>query len=342
MRTVLRSSITRVILNEESMNLKDAHVLVTATSYGKNDPRLKSELEAQVSKVTYNPTGKPLSSAQLAELLPGVDGYIAGLDQIDGAALEKADRLKVIARYGVGVDNVDFNVTRNKGIIVTNTPGANSGSVAELALALMLALARQIPEADKSVHLGEWPRLNGVSIEGKTVGILGLGAIGRQLSLRLRGFNCRILAYDPFYEGSFAEENGVEMAPLKDVLSQADFLSLHMPLMAETRKMVGAAFLASMKKGSFLINTARGELIDEDALRTALEIGHLRGAGLDAFVEEPPNPDHPLLSLPQVIATPHLGAQTDGATSNMGWLALRDCLAVLRGEEPEYRHYLSV
>lgn len=324
------------------MNLKDAHVLVTATSYGKNDPRLKSELEAQVGKVTYNPTGKPLNSTQLAALLPGVDGYIAGLDQIDGAALEKADRLKVITRYGVGVDNIDFNVTRRKGIVVTNTPGANSVSVAELALALMLALARQIPIADQAVHRGEWPRLNGISIEGKTIGILGLGAIGKQLALRLRGFNCRILAYDPFYEGYFAEENGVEMVPLMDVISQADFLSLHLPLLAETRSMVGKEFLAMMKKGSYLINTARGELIDEAALYAALDIGHLAGAGLDAFRLEPPDPNHPLLSLPQVIATPHLGAQTDGATSNMGWIALRDCLAVLRGEKPEFRHYLSV
>jgi len=324
------------------MELKDAHILVTATSYGKNDPRLKSELEAQVGKVTYNTTGKPLNSAQLAELLPGVDGYIAGLDQINGAALEKADKLKVITRYGVGVDNIDHNVTRAKSIVVTNTPGANSVSVAELALALMLALARQIPEADKAVHQGKWPRLNGVSLEGKTIGILGLGAIGKQLALRLRGFNCRMLAYDPFYEGSFAEENGLEMVPLKDVISQSDFLSLHLPLLAETRLMVGSAFLATMKKGSFLINTARGELIDEDALCAALENGHLRGAGLDAFVTEPPDPDNPLLRLPQVITTPHLGAQTDGATSNMGWLALRDCLAVLRGEEPEFRHFLSV
>lgn len=324
------------------MNLKDAHVLVTATSYGKNDPRLKTELEAQVGKVTYNPTGKPLSAAQLAELLPGVDGWIAGLDQINGAALEKADRLKVISRYGVGVDNIDHNVTRKKGIVVTYTPGTNSVSVAELALALMLALARQIPEADKAVHKGEWPRLNGVSIEGKTVGILGLGAIGKHLALRLRGFNCRVLAYDPFYEGSFAEENGVEMTPLRDVITQADFLSLHLPLLAETRKMVGKEFLATMKKGAFLINTARGELVDEDALWAAIEVGHIRGAGLDAFVDEPPDPNNKLLHLPQVICTPHLGAQTDSATSNMGWVALRDCLAVLRDEEPEFPHYLSV
>ena len=164
------------------MNLKECRLLVTPTSYGKNDPRLKSELEDLVGEVIYNPTGKPLSSAELAALLPGVDGYIAGLDVIDRAALQTADRLKVISRYGVGVDNVDIPAAREKGIVVTNTPGANAVSVAELALGLILALARQIPVAVESVHQGKWPRLSGVSLEGKTIGILGLGAIGKQLA----------------------------------------------------------------------------------------------------------------------------------------------------------------
>jgi len=319
------------------MDLKKAILLVTPTSYGKNDPRLKSDLEAQVGQVTYNPTGKPLTSSEVAVLLPGVDGYIAGLDAIDRAALDRADRLKVISRYGVGVDNVDLEACKEKGIIVTNTPGANSVSVAELALGLMLALARQIPEAAQSVQQGKWPRLSGLSLEGKTVGILGLGAIGKQLARRLSGFDCRILAYDPFADDAYAEENGIDLKSLDAVVSEADFLSLHLPLTAETRGMVNDAFLVKMKKGSYLINTARGEVVDEAALLRALESGHLRGAGLDAFVTEPPDPANPLLNLPQVIATPHLGAQTDGATSNMGWFAMLDCLAVLKNEEPKYR-----
>ena len=155
------------------MNLKDCRLLVTPTSYGKNDARLKTELEAQVGEVIYNPTGKPLTSTEVAQLLPGIDGYIAGLDGIDANALKTADRLKVIARYGVGVDNVDLAAAREKGIVVTNTPGANSVSVAELALGLMLALARQIPEAVEAVHQGKFPRFTGVSLEGKTIGILG-------------------------------------------------------------------------------------------------------------------------------------------------------------------------
>lgn len=319
------------------MNLKVCRLLVTPTSYGKNDPRLKTELEAQVGEVIYNPTGKPLSSADVAQLLPGIDGYIAGLDCIDANALSAADQLKVIARYGVGVDNVDLVAAREKGIIVTNTPGANSVSVAELALGLMLAVARNIPEAVEAVQQGKWPRYSGVSLEGKTIGILGLGAIGKQLARRLNGFDCKILAFDPFTDTAFAKNNHIELATLEEVIRQADFVSLHLPLLPETRGIVNDTFLSKMKKGSFLINTSRGEVVDEDALLRALQRGHLKGAGLDAFTIEPPDPKNPLLALSQVIATPHLGAQTDGATSNMGWLAMKDCLAVLKNKKPDFR-----
>jgi D-3-phosphoglycerate dehydrogenase len=318
------------------MNLKDCRLLVTPTSYGKNDARLKTELEAQVGEVIYNPTGKPLTSAEVAYLLPGIDGYIAGLDGINANALKAADRLKVISRYGVGVDNVDLAAAREKGIVVTNTPGANSVSVAELALGLMLALSRQIPEAVEAVHQGKWPRYSGVSLEGKTVGILGLGAIGKQLARRLSGFDCKIVAFDPFADTVFAKENQIEIATMDEVIGQADFVSLHLPLLPETRGIVNDVFLQKMKKGSFLINTSRGEAIDEGALLKALQSGRLKGAGLDAFTVEPPDPKNPLLALPQVVATPHLGAQTDGATSNMGWLAMKDCLAVLKNEKPVF------
>jgi D-3-phosphoglycerate dehydrogenase len=319
------------------MNLKDYRLLVTPTSYGKNDPRLKTELEALVGEVVYNPTGKPLTSEQLSGLLPGMDGYIAGLDVIDANALQAANKLKVIARYGVGFDNVDLAAAKEKGIVVTNTPGANSVSVAELALGLMLALARQIPEAVDAVHQGKWPRYSGVSLEGKTIGILGLGAIGKQLARRLAGFDCSILAYDPFADTAFAKDLAIDLASMDAVISRSDFISLHLPLLPETRGIVNDDFLGKMKKGSFLVNTSRGEAINEEALLRALQSGHLKGVGLDAFSVEPPDPANPLLALPNVIATPHLGAQTDGATSNMGWMAMKDCLAVLKNEQPLYR-----
>jgi len=316
--------------------LKDCRVLVTPTSYAKNDERLKSELEAQVGEVIYNPTGKPLPSADLARLLPGMDGLIAGLDVIDRAALQAADQLKVIARYGVGLDNVDLAAAREKGILVTYTPGANSVSVAELTIGLLLSLARHIPEAANATHKGEWPRLSGLTLEGKTVGLLGLGAIGKQVAVRLSSFGCRVLAYDPLVDSDTAIRYSATLLPLEQVLSQADFVSLHMPLLDETRGLVNASFIEKMKPGAYLINTARGELIDERALVEAIQGKRLRGAALDVFIQEPPSPDNPLLSLPEVLVTPHCGSHTDGATDAMGWMALQDCLAVLRGEKPKY------
>ncbi len=221
-----------------------------------------------------------------------------------------------------------------RGIVVTNTPSANAVSVAELAVGLMLALARSIPAADAATKSGHWPRLSGVSLEGKAVGLLGLGAIGRQVARRLQGFDCDIVAHDPAVDDAYASSAGVRLMPADEVVGQADFLSLHVPVLPSTRGMVDARFLGRMKQGAFLVNTARGELVDEEALVQALRSGHLRGAALDAFSSEPPDPDSLLLTLPNVIATPHTGAHTDGATNAMGWGALNDCLAVLRGEEP--------
>jgi D-3-phosphoglycerate dehydrogenase len=319
------------------MDLKECRLLVTPTSYGKNDPRLKTELEALVAEVIYNPTGKPLKSPEVAGLLRGVDGYIAGVDNIDRAALQQADRLKVISRYGVGVDSVDLQAAAERGIVVTNTPGANSVSVAELTVGLLLSLARQIPEGAAALRQGNYPRLAGVSLEGKAIGIVGLGAIGKELARRLRGFDCRLIAFDPFPDRAFAEANGVELLPLDDLLERSDFISLHLPLLPETQGLVNRDFLAKTKRGAFLVNTARGEIIEESALLEALQSGHLRGAALDVFAVEPPSPDNPLLAMKQVISTPHLASQTDSATNRMGWMAFHDCLAVLRGEVPAHR-----
>ena len=318
------------------MNLNECKILVTATSYGKSDPSLKSFLEDRVGKVVYNPLSKPLTSAQLQELLPGVDGWVAGLDEINEAALACADRLKVLSRYGVGVDNVDLAAARARAICVTNTPGANSVSVAELTIGLLLALARHIPAAVNATRRGEWPRLTGSSLEGKTVGILGLGAIGKKLALRLAGFGCRVLAYDPFPSEAFAAQNNITLLPMPAVIGESDFISLHLPLLPETRGLVNDTFLSQVKHGAYLINTSRGEVVDEAALLRALQSGRLAGVALDAFNQEPPDPANPLLALPQVLVTPHMGAHADSAANSMGWMAAEDCLAVLEGRNPKY------
>lgn len=309
---------------------------MTPTSYGKNDPQLRSELEATVGEVIYNPFDRPLTSTEVGALLPGCDGYIAGLDYIDRAALDQADQLQVIARYGIGVDRIDLAAAAEKSIVVTNTPFANAVSVAELTIGMILSLARSIPTLTANTRAGGWSRVTGVTIEGKTVGLIGLGSVGKQVALRLCAFDCALIAYDPAADADFAAVNRIDMATLEEVISRSDFISLHCPLLPTTRNMVNASFLTRVKPGAFLINTARGELIDEAALFEALQSGRLRGAALDAFALEPPEKDNPLLSLPQVIATPHSGAHTDGAMNAMGWGALHDCLAVLRGEKPAY------
>lgn len=317
--------------------LSDCHVLVTPTSFGRSDARLCQALEEKVGRVTYNTTGKPLPSSQLRKLLGDVDGTIAGLDEIDAAALAAAPNLQVVARYGVGVDNVDLRAARERGVVVTNTPGANAASVAELTIALLLLLARPIVAAAAQTRQGEWPRMPGLTLAGKTVGLVGLGAIGKEVARRLAGFDCQILAYDVAPDARFLAESDVTSVTLHALLAQSDFVSLHVPLAPATRSMVDAQFLKKMKRGAALINTARGEVVDEAALYDALQRGHLSGVALDAFVEEPPAADNRLLQHPHVIATPHMGAHTDGATNAMGWMALNDCLAVLRGAAPAHR-----
>jgi phosphoglycerate dehydrogenase-like enzyme len=316
--------------------LEQCHVLVTPTSYGRYDDRLCSELEAAVGRVTFNTTGKPLTSTQLQDLLADVDGYIAGLDEIDAAALNGAPRLRVVARYGVGTNNVDLVTAAKRGIVVTNTPGANAVSVAELTVALLLNLFRPVLPAVTETRGGGWPRMRGLSIAGKTIGLIGLGAIGQEVARRLSAFDCRLLAFDVAADEKFAGEVGATLISQSELLAQADVVSLHVPVLPATRGMVNAEFLAQMKPGAYLINTARGELIDEAALLAALESERLAGAALDAFQTEPPPPENPLLRHPRVLPTPHMGAHTDGAANTMGRCALADCLAVLRGEEPRF------
>jgi D-3-phosphoglycerate dehydrogenase len=314
--------------------LEKCRILVTPTSFGRADPSLTTRLKAACGEVVINDTGRPLTAETLACMLQGVDGYIAGLDEISRATLAAADQLQVISRYGVGVDNVDLVAARERGIVVTNTPGANSVSVAELAVALILATIRRIPEAVAAMRAGEWPRLNGVTLRNKTVGIVGYGAIGRAVAERLRPFGCRLLAFDPYVQPGGSTDAAV--TDLDELLRDSDIVTLHAPLTNETKRMANEGFFGTMKANSFLINTARGELIDEKALVEALTTGHLAGAAIDVFDREPLPKDSPLLGLPTLIATPHMAAHTDDAMNAMGEIAMKDCLSVLRGEKPEH------
>lgn len=323
-------------------DLRHCRVLVTPTSFGRHDKRLCQELESMVGKVVYNDRGRPLDSGELQELLPGCDGFIAGLDCIDNAALASADRLRVIARYGVGVDNIDLDAAAKRKITVTNTPHANATSVAELTIALLLALARSIPETVEAVREGEWPRLHGKVLEGKVFGLIGFGTVGKAVARRLQAWQLTLLACDPLGDATAAESLGVRLVKMDELIRESDFISLHAPLLAETRCMVNPDFFARVKPGAFLINTARGGIVDEGALLQALDSGQLGGAALDVYQKEPPPADSPLRRHPKVIAMPHCAAHTDGAADRMGRQSLHDCLAVLRGETPLYPVTLGV
>lgn len=230
---------------------------------------------------------------------------------------------------------MDVDEATRRGIVVTYTPGANSAAVAELAVGLMVALGTKLLEASDSTRRGLWPRLSGAGLRSKTVGLVGLGRIGGEVALRLRGFGCEVLAHDPGINQALADEVGVGLVSMGELLNRSHVVSLHVPLNASTKKMVDADFLARMKKGAFLVNTARGELLDEEALLEALRSGHLAGAALDCLSSQPTEDHNPLFRMPQVIVTPHMEAHTDEATSAMGWMSVEACVAVLRGDVPK-------
>lgn len=241
--------------------------------------------------------------------------------KISRQVIESCRQLKVVGRAGVGVDNVDVEAATERGVVVMNTPGGNTISTAELAFALMMSLARRIPEADASMKAGRWDRkkLKGTELKGKTLGILGLGRIGTEVALRAAAFGMEVIGYDPYLSHARAKALQVELVEsLEDLLPRVDFLTVHMPKSEETIGMVNAQAMASMKKGAFIINAARGGIVDEEALIQALESGQLGGAALDVYTTEPLPEDSPLRRAPNIVLTPHLGASTVEAQINVG------------------------
>jgi D-3-phosphoglycerate dehydrogenase / 2-oxoglutarate reductase len=256
---------------------------------------------------------------KLAEIIGNYDGLaIRSATKVSAKILERANRLKVIGRAGIGVDNVDIPAATQKGIIVMNTPFGNSITTAEHAVTMMLALARQIPQADASTQAGKWEknRFMGVEITGKILGIIGCGNIGSIVADRAQGLKMTVIAYDPFLSPERAIDLGVEKVELEDLLSRADFITLHTPLTDKTRNILSAKALSATKKGVRIINCARGGLVDETALRSALDSGHVAGAAFDVFVDEPAT-KNVLFGHPNVVCTPHLGASTSEAQENV-------------------------
>jgi D-3-phosphoglycerate dehydrogenase / 2-oxoglutarate reductase len=255
----------------------------------------------------------------LAQRIGDFDGLaIRSATKVTPKVLEQAKRLKVIGRAGIGVDNVDIPAATARGVIVMNTPFGNSITTAEHAITLMLALARQIPQADASTQAGKWEknRFMGVEITNKTLGVIGCGNVGSIVANRAIGLRMKVIAYDPFLSPEHAAELGVDKVDLPELLRRADFVTLHTPLTEKTKGLIDAKAIAAMKKGVRIINCARGGLVDEDALRVALNSGHVAGAAFDVFTEEPAT-SNPLFGHPNVVCTPHLGAATTEAQENV-------------------------
>src|SRR5437016_11125452 len=280
-----------------------------------------------------------LSPDELGKALVDVEGLIVRSEtKVTANLMEAADKLRVIGRAGVGVDNIDVPAATTRGIVVMNAPDGNTITTAEHTIALLIALARNVPQANSSVKNAKWERKRfiGAELQRKTLGIIGLGRIGCAVAVRARAFGMKIVAHDPFIAPEQARDLEVECAALDEVFARADFLTVHTPLTNETRGMVGREAFAKMKQGARIINCARGGLIDEHALYEAIKSGIVAGAALDVFEQEPPPASHPLLSLDQVIVTPHLGASTTEAQEGVAFTVaeqMRDYLltGALRG-----------
>ncbi|MCL1929364.1 MAG: phosphoglycerate dehydrogenase [Treponema sp.] len=306
-------------------------ILVTATSFRQDsDTPAMDKLRSFAGSLVFNPGEKPLPEEELIPLLAGCDGCIAGLDHFTAKVMESTQSLKVISRYGAGVDRVDVAAAKAKNIVVCNTPGANAQSVADLTFAMLLCVARKVSILDKKTREGQWPRSNGMELYKKTMGILGLGAIGKAVAQRAAGFSMKIIAYDPLMNREYAESHGIVPADFDTVTREADFLCLHLPLTKETRHIISADVMKAMKKSAVIVNTARGGLIDEEAACELLGSGHLGGLGLDAFETEPPEKS-PLFELENVVLTPHTGAHTTEATTAMADMSVQNLIDVLSG-----------
>ena len=308
-------------------------VLATARSFCKSDGPHHAYLRDNDCEVDLRPPDHPMSADELAELVPGYDALILGLDDCDADVIARADRLRVISRYGSGVDKVDIEAATARGIVVTNTPGVNRIAVAELTIGLMFCLARRIPQVVSNARAGVWTRAQGWELYEKTLGLIGLGAIGREVASRAAALGMHVIAHDPYAAGG--PDRSADLVDLETVLRESHVISLHCATTPETTNMINAERLAQMRDGAYVVNTARGELVDEKALYDALVSGKLAGAASDVFWNEPPE-DSPLLTLDNFLPTLHMAGTTQESVQRMAMLAAQNVVDVLHGELSGY------
>ncbi|MFV0353248.1 MAG: phosphoglycerate dehydrogenase [Oscillospiraceae bacterium] len=309
-------------------------VLVSATGYSTYCQKAKALLESNDVEIIENNLGRPFTQDELLAIVPEIEGVVAGVDTWDETIFAKAANLKAIARFGVGVDNIDLQSAKAHGVVVSNAKGMNSSPVAELAVGLMLTCLRNIPNLNRTTREGKWERFMGRDLAGQTVGLLGFGDIAQKVAKKLGGFGVSLIAYDLYPNQTAADELGVTMVPMQQVLQQADIISMHLPSLPETKHSMNDEAFAQMKAGAIFINTARGALVDETALYRALTGGKLSVAASDVFEEEPANTASPLFALDNFIATPHTAAETYATYENVGLLTTQALLDVFNGKTP--------
>ncbi len=309
-------------------------ILITTTSFqdvmGEHQQLLKKEGYELISQ------RGPLSESQMLDLVGDIDGMICGDDSITRAVIQKAlPKLKVISKYGIGLDKIDVQAATDLKIPLTYCPGVNHTTVAELTFGLLLAIYRDIVIECNHVKKGEWKRITGHEILGKTIGIVGMGRVGKEVAIRAKAFGMNILGYDIYWDDSFAKEYHVQrMQNLDTLLEQSDVISLHTNLTKETHHLINSQRIERMKKGAVLLNCARGELVDSHALATALKTGKLLGYGADVLEVEPPPQDHPLFGCPHAVLTPHIGSRTYESVARQAKMAAENLILVLNEKKP--------
>lgn len=314
-------------------------VLVTSTSFMDTPGDHHDLLQAQGFDIVT--ARGPLDETQMISLLDEIDGIICGDDAITRRVIEKGvPKLKVISKYGIGVDRIDLEAARQVGVPVTFTPGVNEVTVAEHVFGLMISLARNIPQENRLVKEGQWKRMTGHELWGKIIGIIGLGRIGKQVAKRALAFEMKVLGCDPIWDDPFCQEYSVGRCVMADeILTQADFVTLHMNLTPENRGFINRRRLKLMKPAAYLINCARGGLVNTADLLEALRKGDIAGYAADVLDHEPPGPDDPLIKsgLENIILTPHIGSRTYESVARQATMAICNLVAVLKGEEPPAR-----
>ncbi|MEM3765521.1 MAG: phosphoglycerate dehydrogenase [Candidatus Bathyarchaeia archaeon] len=312
-------------------------IYITSRSFGQRCEEAIKLLEsfADVERKQY---GRALNEQELLQIVRDADALIVGHDKIDGKIIEHSEKLKIIARHGIGVDNIDLQAATDRNVVVTYAPHANADTVADFTMGLVLSLARQIPQAYMSMSQGKWESAKFIGIElcGKILGIVGLGDIGYRVAKRAKGFDMKIFYWSRRRKTDIEKELGIQYVELETLLRESDFITLHVALTNETRGLIGEKEFSLMKRTAYLINTARGPVVDEKALYNALRNGQISGAAIDVYSKEPPDFEDPMLKFENVVKTPHIAAYTVEAVRRMDLMNAQDLFKFFKGEKPIY------